>query len=134
MKKIKFIYIAALFAVSLIFLQSCESTIVGDLPYEEKLVIKCIIEADKPVTDIFIGRTLPPMYTQSYYGEIPPDVIVNNAVGYISDAERSYALEYVGASIYKAVDFIPKEGVTYKLNVSWNGHTATSETFIPAKP
>lgn len=133
MKKFKFIYISVLFAVSLLFIQSCENVIDGELPYEEKLVIKCILEKGKPTDYIFIGKTLSPMYTENYYGEIP-DIIVEDAVGYISDSEKSYNLEYKGNSIYKAVDLVPKEGETYKLNVSWNGHIATSTTFIPTNP
>ncbi|MEI6089990.1 MAG: DUF4249 family protein [bacterium] len=134
MKKFKFIYISVLFAVCLLFIQSCENVIDGQLPYEEKLVIKCILEEGKPVDNIFIAKTLPPMYKENYYSETSPDIIVENAVGYISDSEKSYQLVYVGNSIYKAVDLVPKEGVAYHLNVTWNGHTATSQTYVPKNP
>jgi len=134
MQKIKFIYIIGFFAISLILLQSCEKTIDGSLPYEEKLVVKCILEEGQPAENIVITKTLPPMYTNNYSNEILKEIIVNNAVGYISDSERKYNLEYVGNSIYKAVDLVPKVGVTYQLYVTWNGHTATSQTYIPANP
>ncbi len=134
MKKIKIIYISALFAISLFFIQSCENVIDGQLPYQEKLVIKCILEEGKPTDNIFIVKNLPPMYTEYYNKDTPPDIIIKNAVGYISDSEKSYPLEYVANTTYKAVGLIPKEGVTYKLSVSWNGHTATGQTNVPAKP
>jgi hypothetical protein len=108
----------------------------GDFPYEEKIVIRAVLEAGKPVQEIFITRTL--SLTELY---TPEKAAIADVKAEITIEGASYPLSYVGPVVrgnvktgfaeYTAVGLTAKIGGVYRLSGNWNGHEFWAQTSIP---
>jgi hypothetical protein len=110
-----------------LFSPGCEQTIDGfDLPYEELIVVRGILEAGKPVKYISISKTIPPLEEYSIRG-----TEIRDADAFISCDGQKYPLKYVDSSYYNAENLIAVSGKQYELTVNWNGKTVYSKTTVP---
>ena len=126
-------------------LSACTSTIDPSelqLPYEEKIVVRGLIEAGLPLSDIQISRTLPPLDTFGL-----DKVFVSDAQAMVRIDGMSYAMQMqpnstpntttnslTVRSLYYAPLLTVQSGKTYQLTVQWRGKTATATTRVPAPP
>lgn len=119
---------------------SCITTLTEPLAlsFEEKLVIRGVIEAGKPIGNIAISKSLPALNALS-----DSSGAVYDAVGTLSVNGRTFPLRLQnrttsGASLYTAlnngVPIIAESGSQYTLSVQWNGKSAEAQTGVPAAP
>ena len=127
-------FLVAMFTVVL----GCEETLqVDDLPYEELLVIRGVLQAGDTVRTLHIGRTLP--YQEYYYGIANP--ASEEPAGWVKDAEvhivcedKDFALHYTNEGSYANDSLIVETGKKYFLTVEWNGKKSEACTLIPNEP
>lgn len=113
-----------------------------DLPFEERLVIRGILEPGKPVDDIYIGRTLP--ISESYSQE---KAAITDAVAYIRRGNDLHPLRYRGpvldssffpvgyqVGLYAADSLIIESEREYEIVVRWKTLTASGKATIPPLP
>lgn len=113
-----------------------EGVEIGAFPYEEKVVIRAVLEAGKPVQGIFFTRTL--SLTESY---TPEKAAITDVRAEIVSDSASYSLSYVGPVVrgniqtgfaeYAAAGLTAKPGGVYRLHGNWNGHEFWAQTRIP---
>jgi hypothetical protein len=112
--------------VILITLIGCEETVDDmELPYIEQMVIRCILEADKPVV-MSITKTLPPLEEYNI-----DNAKISNVSGYIQCEGNIYPVSFKDGIYYEFKDLIPKIGKAYSLVLNWNGKTAKGKTWVP---
>ncbi|MFC2131715.1 DUF4249 family protein [Bacteroidota bacterium] len=105
---------------------SCEEIVdAPGIPYEEQLVIRAVLEAEQPINNILISRTLHPLeeYSQEKAAVIDAD-------GYIMVDEKKYPLLYIGGG-FRVSNLIPESGKKYILDIKWKNHHVTASTYIP---
>ncbi len=107
---------------------SCEEIIENpSLPYQEQLVIRGVLEAGKPISNIRITRTLPPL--ERYDNA---KAIITDAVAYIEYNGMKYSLEYDSQSgFYYNNEIIPLIGGKYSISVESGNMKAEAATTIP---
>lgn len=109
------------------FFIGCEQTVEEeDFPYELKIVVRGIIEAGKPIKDIYIGRTLP--VTVKYYKEYAD---LTDAAVAITVDDSVYILKHTSNGLYSLNNLIPVKGKKYILIAQWQDKRATAETVVP---
>ncbi len=101
----------------------------GTLPYEEKLVIRSIVEAGKGMDSILITRTLPPL--DAYVEE---KAWVHNALVLVRHNGITDTLIDGGRGRYYKPGIVPQPGGVYELDVVWNNKHASAVTRIPQYP
>ncbi len=132
------IFSIALAAASM--LTSCITTLTEplSLSFEEKLVIRGVIEAGKPVGNIAISKSLPALNALS-----DSAAAVYDAMGTLSVNGRTFPLTLQnstqsGVSLYTALNngapIIAQAGDSYTLTVQWKGKSAEAQTSIPTTP
>src|SRR4030067_3210264 len=112
---------------SLIFISSCEQPLEEEeFPYEMKLVIRGILEPDKLIDDIYIGRTLPigVPFNEDFAN-------LTDAVAAVISDEIFYPLRHIRDGIYTTDSLISRTGKIYSLVVQWQDKSASAETYIP---
>ena len=111
----------------LFFTVSCEQTVENpELPYEEQLVVSCLLEAGKDIQNIIITRTLPPL--DEYDIE---KALIKDADAVIKSGDKTYPLEFDGKYSYFTDSLIPESGEKYLLEVKWKNLTASAVTTVP---
>ena len=125
----------ALYVMAVSVLTSCITTVTdpGALPYEEKIVIRGIVEAGKPLEHIQISRTLPTLaeFSDSAFALPEAEVKIQvrgNTIPLVLEPSTS------GQTMFSAPNLIAREGETYTITVKWRTKTATAETTVPQKP
>jgi hypothetical protein len=121
--------ILILFSVLYYFISGCENPVEDeDFPYEMKLVVRGIIEKNKLIKDIYIGRTLP--VAVPFDAEFAK---VKDAVGTVIVNGVSYPLRHTGNGLYTTDSLIAREGNRYYLLVRWQDKSANAETTVPRR-
>lgn len=126
-----------IYLLVLVFLFSCEEDVDGKLPFKEEIVISSILSANQKLTKIafdfnngesfvHLGKTIYPL------DELDTNnAFIKNAKVIISSENQNYQLLYSKMGYWVNDEFIPKEGKQYKIEVIYNGKTATAETKVP---
>ena len=117
---------------SVVLLAGCETSVTDTtikLPYQEELVVQGMISAGRPVENILVTRTLPPLQVWSIDAAELKDAEVT-----VRSGERTWKLEYVSYGRYAAEDLVPEEGKTYEMEARWNGLTVKATTYVPFTP
>lgn len=120
-------YKYVLFSMTLILLCSgCEDMVVeNDLSYTDKLVVRGIIEAGKPI-QLFLGKTLPP--------NAPYDTLsayIRDAVVMISTGTTTDTLRYTAGGVYRSAQLNGRNGSKYALKIQHGGKVVEAETEVP---
>jgi hypothetical protein len=109
-----------------------------EIPYEEKIVVRGLLVAGEPLTDIQISRTLPPLDVFSY-----EKVFVANAQASVTVDGKNFPLSLqspfistpaaspVQRSLYAASGVRVEAGKTYTIDVRWNNLRAAAQTTVP---
>jgi len=120
--------ISMILSTLLLLTLGCEQTVDNpDLPYEEQLVIRAVLEAGKNVDDIEITKTLPPLETFTHGKALIEDAEVIIKSDGISDT-----LSYNRVSQrYYSNDLVPVSGKKYSLEVKYKNLKATAITLVP---
>lgn len=123
--------------ISLILLPACEEVLeVDDLPFEEQLVIRGVLQAGDTVRTIYVGKTLP--YRESIFSAYSSSddaaSWVKNATVSIACDGRWYSLHYKAKGNYANDSLIIQTGKTYALTVEWQGKLVKAETNVPSEP
>ena len=110
-----------------------------ELPYEEKLVIRGLLEAGQNAVDIQISRTIPPLdefsYEKIFIGDAKAHITVGGEVFPLELQPRgSTAANVPYRSLYRAQGLRIKPGKTYRIDVEWRGLRAFAETRVPLFP
>lgn len=110
-----------------ILLNSCTETIDSvDLPYTEKLVVRAILEAGKPINNISIIKTLPALDSFDIN-----KAAITNADAFILVDNQSYKLVHLGSGIYSAENLTAESGKKYEFKLNWNGKSCSATTTVP---
>jgi hypothetical protein len=110
-----------------ILFYSCEQPVEQeDFPYEVKLVINGLLEPDKIINNIYIGRTLP----------VGVDFVkafadLSDATGAIIDDSVFYPLRHISNGLYTTDSLTAVSGKKYLLIANWGDKTISAETTIP---
>lgn len=126
-------------------LSSCITTLTEplSLSYSEKLVIRGVLQAGKPICDIAITKSLPALSDLS-----DSATAIRYAVGTLSVNGRDYPLRLQPGSVSGATSnslllyaaysadtvLVAASGSTYTLTVQWQGKTAQAQTSVPPAP
>jgi hypothetical protein len=110
------------------FAISCEEVVQNpNLPYKEELVIKAVLENGKPIEDIMIIRTLPPLEEYSMEKSL-----IKDAEAYISVDGEKHKLIFDNYKLtYYVENLTPQIGKKYSLSVKWKNLSASASTEIP---
>lgn len=118
--------ILLLIVITSVYLTSCDDlTVENDLSYEEKMVVRSVVSAGKPI-ELFLARTTPPNSaydTASSY--------INNAVVIVSSPTISDTLKYQGAGKYVSSRMNARNGEEYTMNILSGEKRAVAETQVP---
>ena len=126
--------LTALFLVAL--LSGCEQVVeLGTLPFEEKLVVRAVLQADSAV-EVYFTRTFSLNQTYS-----PEQGVIDNVDASIVNDGISYPLTYAGQVVrgrigtgfarYTANLLVAKPNKVYELFAKWNGHQLHATTIVP---
>ncbi len=135
MKKISTVFALAfsLFAIG------CEEILqVDDLPYDDRIVIRGVLQAGDTVRTLYVAHTLPYQENSysldSYPAAKEPAEWVKDASVVITCDGIQYALHYKADGNYANDSLFVRTGKTYSLRVEWNGKKVEAQTVIPAEP
>ena len=121
----KLIFSIILYSVITIISVSCTTDVTDvTLPYNEQLVIQCLLQPDSLIT-LNITKTLPPLDDYDI-----SKATITNALATITVDNKTYNFVYKGGYYY-CNDIVPKSGKSYILEVIWNGKRATARTKVP---
>lgn len=108
---------------------------VGDLPFEEVLVIRGVLQDGDTLKTLYVARTT--QFQEQYY-QTNGRTVVDDFNGWISDAVVTvecdgtlYPMTYRGQGNFGNDGLIIAAGKTYKLHASWNRHLAEAVTTVP---
>jgi hypothetical protein len=123
----KYLILSSCFLITSILFTSCEQPLDEDeFPYEMKIVVRGIIEPDRIIDEIYIGRTLPVA--------VPFDedfAKLKDAVGAVVSDGIFYPLRHTGNGIYTTDSLTAQVGKTYSLLVYYQDKSVSAETYIP---
>ncbi len=126
-----------IYLLILVVLVSCEEDVNGELPFKEQIVISSILSSNQKLTKIatsvssgesfvHLGKTIYPL------DELDTNnAFIKVAKVTISSENQNYQLRYSKMGYWVNDEFIPEEGEKYKIEVIYNGKTATAETTVP---
>lgn len=130
-------YVFTLIATLGFALASCEETVdVGELPYEELIVVNGIIQVGLDI-DIGISKTLPPLTSgESWQQTEREKYYITDATGYVVSNQDTFTLRHVGFDRYIAYKrngetAKVESGKNYSLHVFWKGKHCWSSTSVP---
>lgn len=124
---IKKFYLFLLFSLGIILCSGCENSVEEEeFPFEFRLVIRGILEPGKPVSGIYIGRTIPisDKFSAGFSN-------LANAAAVIIHNNTFYPLRHTANGLYRNDTLLISPGETYQLIVQWEDKLATAETTIP---
>ncbi len=118
------------------FTAGCHNDLdLGDLPFEEVLVIRGVLQDGDTLKTLYVARTT--QFQEEYYQK-NGRTVVNDFAGWISDAVvtvecdgKVYPMTYRGQGNFGNDALIIAAGKTYRLHASWNRHQAEAETTVP---
>lgn len=116
-----------IFILIILVFVSCEDQVVeNDLDFNEKVVVRSLLEAGKPI-EVYFGKTYPPNKefnpSQSFLEDVDVSVLGTN--------EMEYKLSHIQNGIYKNEDLIAVNGIEYELKAVWQGDSIIAKTYIP---
>ena len=130
------IFFISVYTISMLFLSGCEQTVaVGELPFEEKIMVEGILKADS-IIEIVFSKTVPVLDTQNIYTIDTLSNRITTLQGTISIDGISYPLIHMNNGRYRIFDaqqqsIKGKIGSIYLLNASWNNKIIYAQTQIP---
>ena len=130
------IFFISVYTISMLFLSGCEQTVaVGELPFEEKIMVEGILKADS-IIEIVFSKTVPVLDTQNIYTIDTLSNRITTLQGTISIDGISYPLIHMNNGRYRIFDaqqqsIKGKIGSIYLLNASWNDKIIYAQTQIP---
>ena len=126
----------SVYTISMLFLSGCEQTVaVGELPFEEKIMVEGILKADS-IIEIVFSKTVPVLDTQNIYTIDTVSNRITTLQGTIAIDGISYPLIHMNNGRYRIFDaqqqsIKGKIGSIYLLNASWNNKIIYAQTQIP---
>lgn len=110
-----------------------------ELPYEEKIVIRGLLDAGQLISDIQISRTIPALdefsYEKIFIGDAKATITVDGQVYPMELQPRTSLSPSVPyRSLYRAPNMRAVNGKTYRLEVRWKNLIAQAQTFVPLPP
>lgn len=110
-----------------------------ELPYEEKIVIRGLLDAGQLISDIQISRTIPALdefsYEKIFVGDAKATISVDGQVYTMELQPRTSTSPLVPyRSLYRAPNLRVVSGKTYLLEVRWKNLVAQAQTFVPMPP
>lgn len=110
-----------------------------ELPYEEKIVIRGLLDAGQLISDIQISRTIPALeefsYEKIFIGDAKATITVDGQIYPMELQPRNSTSPSVPyRSLYRAPNVRVVNGKTYKLEVRWKNLIAQAQTFVPLPP
>lgn len=130
------IFFISVYTISMLFLSGCEQTVaVGELPFEEKIMVEGILKADS-IIEIVFSKTVPVLDTQNIYTIDTVSNRITTLQGTIAIDGISYPLIHMNNGRYRIFDaqqqsIKGKIGSIYLLNASWNNKIIYALTQIP---
>ena len=130
------IFFISVYTISMLFLSGCEQTVaVGELPFEEKIMVEGILKADS-IIEIVFSKTVPVLDTQNIYTIDTVSNRITTLQGTIAIDGISYPLIHMNNGRYRIFDaqqqsIKGKIGSIYLLNASWNNKIIYAQTQIP---
>ena len=130
------IFFISVYTISMLFLSGCEQTVaVGELPFEEKIMVEGILKADS-IIEIVFSKTVPVLDTQNIYTIDTLSNRITTLQGTIAIDGISYPLIHMNNGRYRIFDaqqqsIKGKIGSIYLLNASWNNKIIYAQTQIP---
>lgn len=110
-----------------------------ELPYEEQIVIRGLLEAGQLLADVQISRTIPPLDTLTY-----EKIFIGDAKATITVDGKTYSMELQPRtstqasvpyrSLYRVPNLRVEAGKTYSLEVQWKSLVARAQTRVPLTP
>ena len=106
---------------------SCDDQVVeNDLSFEEKVVVRSLLEAGKPV-EVYFGKTFPPNRefnpSEGYLDNVEVSVVGLN--------DKLFELKHKGNGVYTNEELIAINGIDYELKATWQGDSILAKTYIP---
>jgi hypothetical protein len=115
------------FIVVMVLLIGCEEIVpVDDATSVERLVIRGVLDSGKPISNLYIGRTLP---LQGTHGG--GEGFVTDAHATIVHRGETFVLQHRDSGKYANADLVVASGEEYQLRVEWNGLRASASTRVP---
>ena len=130
------IFFISVYTISMLFLSGCEQTVaVGELPFEEKIMVEGILKADS-IIEIVFSKTVPVLDTHNIYTIDTVSNRITTLQGTIAIDGISYPLIHMNNGRYRIFDaqqqsIKGKIGSIYLLNASWNNKIIYALTQIP---
>ena len=130
------IFFISVYTISMLFLSGCEQTVaVGELPFEEKIMVEGILKADS-IIEIVFSKTVPVLDTPNIYTIDTVSNRITTLQGTIAIDGISYPLIHMNNGRYRIFDaqqqsIKGKIGSIYLLNASWNNKIIYAQTQIP---
>lgn len=126
----------SIYSLFFFVLSGCEQTVaVGELPFEEKIMVEGILKADS-IIEIVFSKTVPVLDTHNIYTIDTVNNRITTLQGTISIDGISYPLIHMNNGRYRIFDaqqqsIKGKIGSIYLLNASWNNKIIYAQTQIP---
>lgn len=125
-------YFIALFSI----LTCCCAPSAPQLPFEEKIVVRALLEAGQNLSDVQISRTIPPLdefsYEKIFLGDAVATISVDGTTYPMELQPRTSAFPY--RSLYRVPNLRVEAGKLYALEVRWKNLIARAQTFVPLLP
>lgn len=107
-----------------------------ELPYEEQIVIRGLIEAGQLLSDVQISRTIPVLDTLTYdkifIGDAKATITVDGKIYPMELQPRTSTQASVPyRSLYRVPNLRVEAGKTYSLEVQWKSLEARAQTRVP---
>ena len=121
------IIIQLILFISILLFIGCEQPLEEEeFPYELKLVVRGVLESNKLINNIYIGRTLPMSlpYSEDF-------AKVTDAVGTVMVDNIYYPLRHIGKGIYTTDSLRAVSGKKYVLLLRWENKSVYAVTSIP---
>ncbi|MFY7999705.1 MAG: DUF4249 family protein [Candidatus Kapaibacteriota bacterium] len=133
-------------------LSSCVQSVTNiELPFDEKILIEGVLQAGKPLENISITKTYPPLTTrtslstlylpdadvtlrvdgQSYKPQVRLDSLQYSTSGFTVGGQPQ-SIYYITTPKYSFPQLTATAGKTYELTVQWNGKTAVGKATVPS--
>ncbi len=120
-------FISLILFINILLFFGCEQPLEEEeFPYELKLVVRGVLEHNKLINDIYVGRTLPVSlpYSEDF-------AKITDAVGAIVVDNVSYPLRHVDKGIYTTDSLRAVRGKEYVLLLQWENKSVYAVTKVP---
>lgn len=132
-----FVFLGVL--ICLVFTAISCTTAPPELPYEEKIVIRGLLESGQLLSDIQISKTIPPLdeftYEKVFVGDANARITVDGQSFVMELQPRtSTAATVPYRSLYRVPNLRVQQGKTYFIEVRWKNLIAKAEARVPLTP